>query len=94
MRRFFRSNGGLLLIAAVLFAAVLALGSYILGFDPLSGVLEVLATPFRTASSAVAGWTQEQYDRAFHYEELAAENEALRQRVAELEKETAVFDNL
>ena len=87
MRQFFRNNGGLLVVAAVLLAAVLALGAQILGFDPLTSALEVLATPFRAASSAVAGWTQEQYDRTFRYEELAAENEALRQRVAELERD-------
>ena len=87
MRQFFRNNGGLLVVAAVLLAAVLALGAQILGFDPLTSALEVLATPFREASSAVTGWTQEQYDRTFRYEELAAENEALRQRVAELERD-------
>ncbi len=87
MSRFFRNNGGLLLIAAVLLAGVLAVGAYILGFDPLTSALEVLTTPFRAASSAVANWTEEQYDRAFRYEELAAENEALRQRVAELERD-------
>lgn len=87
MSRFFRNNGGLLLVAAVLLAAVLALGSYMLGYDPLTAALEVLSTPFRAASSAIANWTEEQYDRAFRYEELAAENEALRQRVAELERD-------
>ena len=87
MKRFFQNNGGLLLIAAGLLAAVLALGAQILGFDPLTSVLEVLATPFRTASAAVANWGQERYDRAMRYEELAAENEALRQRVAELERD-------
>ena len=87
MKQFFRNNGGLIVIAAVLLAAVLALGSYILGFDPLSTALEVLATPFRAASSAVANWTESQYDKAFRYEELSAENEALRARVAELEQD-------
>jgi len=87
MKQFFRNNGGLLLVAAVLLAGVVALGAYILGFDPLTSALEVLATPFRAASSAVANWTEAQYDRAFRYEELAAENEALRQRVAELERD-------
>ena len=85
MRRFFQNNGGLLLVAAVLLTAVVALGAQILGFNTLNNALEVLATPFRAASSAVSNWTQERYDRAFRYEELAAENEALRQRVAELE---------
>ena len=87
MKRFFQNNGGLLLVAAALLAALLALGAQILGFDPLTSALEVLATPFRAASSAVAGWTQEQYDRSFRYEELSAENESLRRRVAELERD-------
>lgn len=87
MKQFFRNNGGLLLLAAVLLAAVLALGAQILGFNPLTNALELLATPFRAASGAVANWTQAQYDKAFRYEELAAENEALRQRVAELERD-------
>lgn len=87
MSRFFRNNGGLLLLAAVLLALVLALGAQILGFDPVTSALEVLATPFRSASAAVSSWTQARYDRAFRYEELAAENEALRRRVAELERD-------
>lgn len=87
MKQFFRNNGGLLLLAAVLLAAVLALGAQILGFNPLTNVLEVLATPFRAASGAVTDWTQALYDKSFRYEELAAENEALRQRVAELERD-------
>lgn len=98
MKRFFQNNGGLILIAAVLLAAVLAVGSYILEFNPLTNVLEVIATPFRSLSSAVADWTQERYDRAFRYDELVAENNALRQRLAELEEaaragQDAVRDN-
>ena len=79
--------GRLLLVAAVLLAGVLMVGAYILGYDPLSGALELLATPFRAASSAVAGWTQEQYDKSFRYEQAQAEIDALRRRVAELERD-------
>lgn len=86
MKQFFRNNGGLLVVAAVLLAAVITLGSYILGYDPLSSAMELLATPFRAASAAVADWTQAQYDRTFRYEQAQAEIEALRQRVAELEE--------
>ena len=87
MKQFFLNNGGLLLVAAVLLAGVLMVGAYILGYDPLSGALELLATPFRAASSAVAGWTQEQYDKSFRYEQAQAEIDALRRRVAELEQD-------
>ena len=87
MKQFFRNNGGLLLVAAVLLAGVLTVGAYILGYDPLSGALELLATPFRAASSAVTGWAQEQYDKSFRYEQTQAEIDALRRRVAELERD-------
>lgn len=87
MKQFFRNNGGLLLVAAVLLAGVLTVGAYILGYDPLSGALELLATPFRAASSAVTGWIQEQYDKSFRYEQAQAEIDALRRRVAELEQD-------
>lgn len=87
MREFLRNNGGLLVVAAVLLAGVITVGAYIIGYDPLSGALELLATPFRTASAAVTGWTKDQYDKEFNYEQAQAEIEALRQRVAELEKD-------
>jgi rod shape-determining protein MreC len=98
MKRFLQDNGGLLLLAAVLLAAVLALGSFILGFDPITGVAEAVAAPFRAASTAVADWVQGWYDRGFRYTELEAENETLRQRVADLEQaaregEDAVREN-
>ena len=87
MRDFLRNNRGLLVLAAVLLAGVVTVGAYILGYDPLTRALELLATPFRAVSSAVTNWAEDRYDRAFRYEELLAENEALRQRVAELEQD-------
>ena len=87
MKDFLRNNRGLLVLAAVLLAGVVTVGAYILGYDPLSGALELLATPFRAASAAVDGWVQERYDKEFRYDQLAEENEALRRRVAELERD-------
>ena len=87
MRNFLRNNRGLLVLAAALLAGVVTVGAYILGYDPLSKALELLATPFRAASAAVTGWVQERYDKEFRYDQLAAENEALRRRVAELERD-------
>ena len=86
MKQFFRNNGALILIAAVLLAAVLAVGAFILGGDPLADVLGVITTPFRSLSSAAAEWVEERYDRAFRYDALEESNEELRSRVADLEK--------
>ena len=87
MKDFLRNNRGLLVLAALLLAGVVTVGAYILGYDPLTGALELLATPFRAASAAVTRWSEDRYDRAFRDEELLAENEALRRRVAELERD-------
>lgn len=86
MKRFFHDNGLLLVLIAALLAAVVGVGSSILGFNPLTGLVELVSTPFRAASSAVAAWTQERYDRAFRYDALEQTNEELRQRIAELEE--------
>lgn len=86
MKRFFRDNGLLLVIIAALLAAVLAVGSSLLGADPLTNLAELVATPFRGISSAVANWTQERYDRTFRYDQMEQTNEELRHRVSELEK--------
>lgn len=86
MKKFLRNNGILLVIIAVLLAAVLGLGASILGFNPISGILNAVGAPFRALSTAVTNWTQDQYDRAFRYEEQEATIEALLRRVAELEE--------
>ena len=86
MKRFFQNNGLLLIVIAALLAAVLGVGSFLLGADPLTNLVEIVATPFRGISSAVANWAQEQYDRAFRYDALEQTNEELRHRVSELEE--------
>lgn len=86
MKQFFRNNGFLILLAAVLLAAVLAVGSFILGGDPVAGAVSVLTTPFRSLSTTAAQWVEDWYDRSFQYDALAQANEDLRQQLAELEE--------
>ena len=85
MKRFFHNNGLLLIIIAVLLAALLGIGAFFLEGSPLTNLVEILTTPFRAASSAVAEWAQDRYDRAFRYDQMEQANEELRQRLAELE---------
>lgn len=87
MKDFLRQNGILLLVAAILAAAVLGLCSSLLGFNPLSNLLGVIATPFRAAVSSVEEWLEDRRDYAFHYDELLEENAALKQQLAEAQKE-------
>ena len=88
MKRFFTKTGIWLLAAAATIAVVLcvvsALGS---GTGLLHNALGVIASPFRAAGSAVAGWVDGINDRFDSVEALQQENEELRQQIAELEKQ-------
>ncbi len=86
MKKFLRNNGILLIIIAVLLTIVLGIGASILGYNPLSSLINAIGTPFRAISTAVTNWTADQYDRAFRYDQLVAENDRLRQQVADLQE--------
>lgn len=86
MKKFLRKNGILLITIAVLLAILLGIGVSVLGYNPISGILNTLGTPFRAVSTAVTNWMEDRYDRAFRYEQLVEENEQLRQQLAELEE--------
>lgn len=85
MKDFLRNNGFLILIAALLLAALLAVGSFLLGGDPVADALGAVTAPFRAGSAAVAAWVENWYDRSFRYDALEQVNEELRTRLAELE---------
>lgn len=100
MKDFFCNNGFLILIAALLLAAVTAVGSYVLQGvpNPLENILGVVTTPVRNGISALAGWAEGIYNYSFHYDELQAENERLRSELARLQEsardaEAAVKEN-
>ena len=88
MKRFFTKTGIWLLAAAATIAVVLcvvsALGS---GTGLLHNALGVIASPFRAAGSAVAGWVDGISDRFDSVEQLQKENDELRQQIAELEEQ-------
>lgn len=94
MKDFFRNNGLLILIAAVLLALVTAVVSMLMGgvADPFSNLAGIIATPFRSGISAVAGWVEERYNDAFAQEQQKQELEELRQRVAELEAKEREYE--
>ena len=76
MKDFFRRNGILILIAAVLLALVTAVVSALLGgaADPLSNLANLITTPIRNGINAVVNWTGERYSDAFEQEQLKQEN--------------------
>lgn len=87
MKDFFRQNGILILVAALLLSAITAVASLFLGgtSNPLANVLGVLSTPIQGAVSSFAGWMEGVYNYSFEYQELQEENDQLRKQVADLE---------
>lgn len=93
MKEFFHKNGILILIIAVLVAAILGVCAAIFDMSPLSNVLGTLSSPFRAAANAMADWIEYQYNYAYRYDDLVEENEILRTRLAEMQRElTAALD--
>ena len=94
MKDFFRQNGILILIVAILLALVTAVVSLALGgtATPLANFANWITTPVRNGISAFADWSQERYDNAFAQEQLREENERLKQRVAELEQKERDYE--
>jgi len=85
LKRFFRNNGALLLLAALLVSILIGVGGKKLGADPLSNALNTIATPVRAGINAVINWAEGLYDYVFHYQDLEEEVSELRRQVARLE---------
>ncbi len=88
MRAFFEKYGFKLLLAVTFTAVLLSVLSYV---GSTSSVLHnaagVVLSPFRAAASAVVGWVEDKQQYYKDSSALKAENEALRERVAELERD-------
>lgn len=87
MKDFFRNNGALILVIAILLTAIAGVGAAIFDMSPISNLLGILSTPFRDGADAVASWIEDRYNYALRYEELVAENEVLRSQIAQMQEE-------
>ena len=86
MKRFLRDHGLWVLFAAAVIAVALAVMSYFSNTSsPLTNVAGLIASPFRSAYTAVAGWFNEKQAYFADIQALQEENEALRKRNALLE---------
>lgn len=99
MKRFFSKNGLLLLTAIATVLVIMCVISAVSSGTPfLRNAVGVIASPFRAAGSAVAGWAADTEAHFDDVEMLQEENGELRRYVAELEEQlrqaqTAVEEN-
>lgn len=85
MKKFFRNNGVLLLLAAAALSLLVSVGGRMLGTDPLSSIVTSIATPFRSGINSVINWAEGLYDYVFHYQDMEQQVSDLRRKVARLE---------
>lgn len=87
MKQFFSKNALLLLAAAATVMVIMCIISAVSSGTPiLRNVAGVIASPFRAAGSAVAGWAADTEAHFDDVEMLQEENDELRRYVAELEE--------
>lgn len=89
MKDFFRHNGILLLVIAVLLALITLVVSAFLGgvADPVSNAVGVVTTPVRNGINTFVNWVERVYNYSFQYDRLVEENRQLKIKVAEMEEE-------
>lgn len=88
MKRFFSKNGIWLLAGMAVIVVVLCIISAVSSGTPLlRNIAGIIASPFRSAGSAVSGWFQEAGDHFDKVADLQQENDTLRAQVADLERQ-------
>ena len=85
MRNLFSTKVRIILVAAILLAAILAVVASV-GNQSLPGVVvQTVMAPVRAVGNALTNTAEKYYSYMFRYEALAAENEALKADIAEME---------
>ncbi len=85
MKHYFSTRVRVVLVAALLIAVILAVISGLTGLSLPDMVVQGVLTPIRTGVSRLTDQAQKLYSYMFSYESLAAENEALKKQLADIE---------
>lgn len=94
MRHFFTTKVRVVLALAVILAIVLALISNLTGLSIPDMVVKGILTPIRTGASKLTEQAEQFYSYIFRYETLAAENEALKEQIAQMEDDARLYDSV
>lgn len=94
MRHFFTRRVRIILVAAVLLAAALAVSSSLLGYSIPDLVVKSILTPIHDTATALTRQAEQMYSYMFRYEAVVAENNALREQIAQMEDDARRADAL
>lgn len=94
MKHFFTSRVRVVMVVAVLLAVLLAVAGNLLGKDIPGMVVKGVLTPLRTGMSKLVDQAERYYSYIFRYEALEAENEMLKEQLAQLEDNSRKLDSV
>ena len=94
MKQFFSKRVRIVLIVAVLLAVALTVISSLTGTNIPAAVVKGVLTPLRTGASRLTSQAEQMYDYMFKYESLAAENEMLKEKLANIEDDARRADSV
>ena len=92
MRHYFSTRVKVVLALALVFAVLLGVAGSLTGKDMPSGFLQTLLTPLRSGAYALTGQVERLYDYIYRYDALVAENEALKQQLAQWQEDARQAD--
>ncbi|MBO5892029.1 MAG: rod shape-determining protein MreC [Oscillospiraceae bacterium] len=85
MKHWFSKKVRVVLVVALLLATGLAVVNSLTGLSLGEMTVQYVLTPMRTAASKLTDKAEQMYSYIFRYETLSAENESLKQQLAEME---------
>ena len=94
MKHYFTKAVRTILIIAVLLAVLLAVLSNVTGLTLPQMFVQGVLTPLRSSATALTEQAQQMYSYMFHYKALQAENEALQNKIAQMEEDARLADAL
>ena len=94
MRHFFSTRVRVVLVVAILLAVGLTVISSLTGLSLPDMVVQGVLTPIRTGVSKLTDQAEQIYSYMFRYEALAAENEALKEQLAQMEDDARLADSV
>ena len=94
MKHYFSTRVRVVLIASLLLVVVMAILGSLVKTDIGSNVVQGLLSPLRAGASKLTDGAEQLYSYIFRYEALAAENELLREKIAQMEENDRLADAL
>ena len=94
MRHFFSTRVRVVLILTLLIAVGLVVASSLTDTSAPNTVVQGILTPLRSGANSLVNGAEKIYNYMFRYEALQAENEALKQEIAQLREDSRLADSI